>query len=101
MLGKNSTLQAMQPTQLHTDSCRHPAWMNSWPGCLGEKEEEKGRKRQQDREKKGREKIDRHKKREMGKWDRKERQTEVTKSNRQGPTHPEAPERGLCVGKVG
>lgn len=27
-------------TQLRTDSCRHPVWMNSWPGCLGEKEGE-------------------------------------------------------------
>lgn len=25
----------------------------------------------------------------------------MTKSNRQGPIHPEAPERGLCVGKEG
>lgn len=43
VLGKSSTPQAMWPTsgaatQLRTDSCRHPVWMNSWPGCLGEKE---------------------------------------------------------------
>lgn len=25
----------------------------------------------------------------------------MTKSNRHGPIHPEAPERGLCVGKEG
>lgn len=41
VLGKSSTPQAMQPTsgtatQLCTDSCRHPVWMNSWPGCLEE-----------------------------------------------------------------
>lgn len=44
----------------------------------------------------------RRKKRRMGMWDRKRRgKTEVTKGNRQGPVHPEAPERGLCVGKEG
>lgn len=42
VLGKSSTPQATRPTsgaetQLRTDSCRHPVWMNSWPGCLGEK----------------------------------------------------------------
>lgn len=56
VLGKSSALQAIRPTsgaatQLCTDSCRHPVWMNSWPGCLGEKEGEKERKRYQDREK--------------------------------------------------
>ncbi|KAK5867085.1 hypothetical protein PBY51_011604 [Eleginops maclovinus] len=56
VLRKSSAPQAVRPTsgtatQLRTDSCRHPVWMNSWPGCLGEKEGEKGRKRYQDREK--------------------------------------------------
>ncbi len=55
VLGKSSTPQAARPTsgtatQLRTDSCRHPVWMNSWPGCLGEKEGEKERKRYHDRE---------------------------------------------------
>lgn len=50
VLGKSSALQAMRPTsgaatQLRTDSCRHPVWVNSWPGCLGEKKGVRERER--------------------------------------------------------